>query len=86
MDVSHDYLIRILLFANAVAVIIVIGVAVERYMRQPVRKNAAPLLPRPGHYGPPGPTLNIPGDTRTTVPGGFAAPNYLYRMTEVTLA
>jgi len=84
MDGSQNYLIRILLIANFVAVFIVIGVAIDRYMR--LRPRAAVPRPRPGHYGPPAPTLNIPGDTRVTVPGGFAAPNYLYRMTEVTLA
>ena len=82
MDGFQNYLIRILLLVNFVAVFIVIGVAIERYIRG---GKAGIKGRRVGRYDAPGPTLNIEGDTRATVPGGFGAPSHLYRMREVAL-
>jgi len=84
MDVSNTYLIRLLLILNVVAVVIVIGVAFDKYINRskPTYGNKNLRVP---NYSAPAPTLNIEGDTRVSVPGGFGAPNYLYRMKEVFL-
>ena len=86
MDGFQKYLIRLLLLVNFIAVFIVIGVAIDRYIRggkTGIRGFAAGR--RAERYDAPGPTLNIEGDTRATVPGGFGAPRNLYKMIEVAL-